>query len=170
VSDPRLDDILRRLTALEDRAAIAQLIAGYGPSVDSGSAEETAALWTADGTYSFSIRPGDDRTETLEGADGIRAMVEGEGHQGIIRGGAAHFLGPPHIVVEGDRATAVTYSLLIVRDDEGDRFVVARAGANDWQLVRTAAGWRVERRRQRLLDGTEAARAILREAAGRPGV
>ena len=35
-----------RLRVLEDQVEISQLVAQYGPSVDSGSAEATAQLWT----------------------------------------------------------------------------------------------------------------------------
>src|SRR4051794_9230749 len=40
-----------RLQLLEDQVEIMQLVAQYGPSVDSGSADATAALWTEDGSF-----------------------------------------------------------------------------------------------------------------------
>ena len=40
-----------RVRSLEDHVEITQLVAQYGPSVDSGSAEATANLWTEDGTF-----------------------------------------------------------------------------------------------------------------------
>jgi hypothetical protein len=39
---------------------------------------------------------------------------------------------------------------------------VWRVAANRWELLRTPAGWRVTARTNRLLDGTEEARDLLR--------
>ena len=159
-------DLIRRVRHLEDRAAIAQLISSYGPSVDSGSAEPTAALWSSDGMYAFSASEMSDEVVVLDGAAAIAAMVDGPGHQEIIRGGAAHVLSAPHIVVSGDSAGAIAYSLLLRRDASGTGFVVARMGANRWDLERDAGGWSVRRRTQSMLDGREASRDLLRAAAG----
>jgi hypothetical protein len=38
--------------------------------------------------------------------------------------------------------------------------------ANRWELVRTAQGWKIERRTLRQLDGSQPARKILRQAIG----
>jgi len=37
-------------------------------------------------------------------------------------------------------------------------------GANRWELVRTAEGWKIKRRTYRSLDGSEGALDILRQA------
>jgi hypothetical protein len=166
-----LEDRFRALEArtrnLEDHIQICQLITAYGPLVDSGDAEATADLWTADGTYDWgaaNARPGAPLTEGAEGAARGRAaiadMVRGSYHQAIIRGGAAHVSGLPHVVLDGDRASAVSYSRLYRRD--GDNFRVWRVAANLWELARTPEGWRVTRRINRVLDGGEAPRALLR--------
>jgi hypothetical protein len=41
-----------------------------------------------------------------------------------------------------------------------------RAAANEWQLRRTPAGWRVVRRINRLLDGAAEARELIGRAGG----
>jgi len=46
-----LTDLDRRLSAIEDREAIRELIARYGPLADSGQAEDLATLWAPDGVY-----------------------------------------------------------------------------------------------------------------------
>ena len=46
-----IDALTSRLRAVEDQLEITQLVAQYGPSVDSGSANATADLWTDDGTF-----------------------------------------------------------------------------------------------------------------------
>ena len=85
--EDRLAALERRLGLLEDEREITHLIAGYGPLVDAGAAEEVAALWTADGVY-------DVDEVYLSGAEAIRKMVESTPHQSWIRGGCAHFVGP----------------------------------------------------------------------------
>ena len=152
----RLTRLEQRLRALEDERAVARLIASYGPLVDSGSAGQAAALWEPDGDYDVDPQP-------MRGAEAIDAMVRGTLHQTIITGGSAHFLGPHQITVDGDRADAIGYSLL-VRHEDG-RFVVARTTAHHWRLRRGSEGWRVVRRIARLLDGRAEARALLARAS-----
>ena len=66
----RLGELERRLAAAEDRLALLQLVASYGPAVDSGSAAETARLWTENGVY-------DTYPKVLEGRAAIEGMVTG---------------------------------------------------------------------------------------------
>src|SRR6266568_1288578 len=93
-----------RVRALEDQVEIMQLVAQYGPAVDSGSAEATAALWTEDGAFDAvpHLR--------MRGRADITGMVNG-GHQTLIRNGCGHILTVPHIVVDGDEATGRSYAL-----------------------------------------------------------
>ncbi|WP_216893463.1 nuclear transport factor 2 family protein [Nocardia alni] len=143
-----------RVRALEDQVEITQLVAQYGPAVDSGSAEAAAALWTEDGRFDAvpQLR--------MRGRADIVAMVNG-GHQSLIRNGCGHVLTVPHVVVDGDEATGRSYALNIRWDAEDDRFWVARVSANTWRWVRTAAGWRVAERVNANLDGTPEHRAML---------
>lgn len=141
-----------RVAELEDERAIRELVAAYGPLVDAGRADEVADLWTTDGVY-------DVDEMYLGDQDAIRAMVAGEAHQGLIARGAAHFLGPVHVTLEGDEARAVCHSVLVVHHRE--RFLVARAGVHLFRLLRTEAGWRVLRRTTRVLDGGEESRVLL---------
>lgn len=145
-----------RLRVLEDRLEIYDLIASYGPLVDAGDAEATAALWTEDGSY-------DVDTGQYEGQDGIAAMVASDGHQRLIGSGCAHLTGLPRISLDADSATAVSHSQLVVRRADGRGFEVLRATAHRWELVRTPDGWRIARRTARLLDGAEDARLLLRD-------
>ena len=90
----------------------------------------------------------------------LAAMVRSRAHQGWIAGGCAHVVGPATITVDGDTAIAVCHSLMVVRQDE--RFVVRRATANHWAFGRTADGWQVTRRSNRVLDGrAESPRLLL---------
>lgn len=133
-----------RLRRLEDEAAIARLIASYGPLVDAGSAEAVAALWAPDGVY-------DVDELVMHGRDEIAAMVRSPNHRRWIADGCAHFVGPPVVTVTGDEALAVCHSLMIVNQD--GRFVVRRATANHWRLRRDGDSWQVTVRTNRVLDG-----------------
>jgi hypothetical protein len=120
----RLADQVR---ALEDQVEIMQLVAQYGPSVDSGRAEATASLWTEDGSF--------DAVPQLEmrGRGDIVDMVYGEGHQRLISNGCGHVLTVPHIVVDGDQATGRSYALNI-------RWDAAAGGGSGWPGSRPTRG------------------------------
>jgi hypothetical protein len=87
-------------------------------------------------------------------------MLRGDAHQNVIGGGAAHFAGPPWIELDGDRATALTYSMVLRRDSDTGRFFLWRLSAAHWELQRTDDAWRVQRRTHRLLDDTGAGREL----------
>ena len=148
----QLQALAQRVQSLEDERSIAALIARYGPLVDTGD-PAVAELWCGDGVY--------DVDELLmSGATAVGDMVRSAPHQRFVRDGCAHFQGPVHIQVDGDRAQAVGYSLMLVHTEDG--FRLRRVTANRWSLVRQHDGWRVTRRTSRLLDGREEARAVLR--------
>lgn len=153
----RVRALERRLAELEDRAEIFQLIASYGPSVDSGQGSVTADLWTADGVYDTDV-------QVMAEPAAIAGMVAEDPHQGYIRNGSAHVPSIHAVDVQGDTAVAIGYSVLFLRADGA--FRVARASANRWEFVRTADGWRVRRRVTRLLTGSAEARELLGEIAG----
>jgi ketosteroid isomerase-like protein len=151
-----------RVRLLEDHLQITQLVAQYGPAVDSGSADATAALWTDDGVF--------DAAGALEmhGHDEIAGMVHSDGHQDLIRHGCGHVLTVPHVVVHGDQAEGRSYALNIRWDPDTQRFWVARLSANTWRWVRTSDGWRIAHRVNANLDGTPEHRQLL--APGAPEV
>jgi uncharacterized protein (TIGR02246 family) len=151
--EARLAALEDRLRRLEDEREVARVVAAYGPLVDGGDAGRVAALWEPDGVY--------DIDELLmSGRAQIAAMVESSAHQGWISGGCAHVVGPPHVTVDGDEAVAVCHSLMVVHQDGA--FVLRRATANRWRLRRTADGWQVTERTNRVLDGRPEAPELLR--------
>jgi hypothetical protein len=158
----RLRALESRVTVLEDQLALSQLVATYGPAVDSGSADAAARLWREDGV--FDVVP----YFELVGPEGIAGMVNGEGHQSLIRHGCGHVLTAPKIVVDGDDARGWNYAFNIRWDPEADRFWIARLSANEWTFHREASGWRVVRRTNINLDGAEQPRSLLRSAAAQP--
>lgn len=149
-----------RLQTLEDREAIRELVAQYGPLADCGDAQALAALWCEDGAYEVV------GFATARGRAEIAALIGGPVHRQLMADGCAHVLGPLTVRVEGDQASARGHSV-VFRHGAG-RFEAFRVAANRWTLVRTVQGWRVSHRANALLDGDEAARILLSPDVGQP--
>lgn len=142
-----------RLALLEDREAIRELIATYGPLADSGDSAALARLWTEDGEYEVV------GFATARGHAEIAALIDGDYHRALMADGCAHLLGPVAVAVSGDTALARGHSVVFRHGPSG--FAADRVAANRWELVRTAQGWRARRRTNVLLDGAAAARVLL---------
>ncbi|MFI6874779.1 nuclear transport factor 2 family protein [Streptomyces sp. NPDC050400] len=153
-AEQQLNRLERQLSRYADEAAITSLILSYGPLVDAGRADAVAALWEQDGVY-------DVDELAMAGREEIAAMVRSPNHQRWIRDGCAHVIGAPRVTLLDDEATAVNYSLMVVRDPETARFALRRATANHWHLRRGPQGWLVARRTSRVLDGREESPALL---------
>jgi hypothetical protein len=147
----RVASLEARLREVEDRAAIIQLISSYGPAADSSDGAAVRALFDDDATYE------------LEGwvftSDTMEQTVSTDLHGRYVTAGSAHVMTLPKIELDDDRAVAVNYSQVFVARD--DHWVVDRCAANRWDLVRTAGGWKVHRRVNRLLRGSAEARDLL---------
>jgi len=159
-AEERFAALEQRLRRVEDELAIGRLMASYGPLVDAGDADAVAGLWAEDGEY-------DVEGWHMRSRADVAKMVRSPAHQGLISGGAAHFLGPVRVDVDGDEAVAVCESILFSHNDDGRGYRVWRAGANHVMLRRTPAGWRIVKRTTRELDGSTEARELL--AAGGTG-
>jgi uncharacterized protein (TIGR02246 family) len=146
----------RRLAALEDELAIHRLIARYGLAVDTGDAEATAEVFSPDGVYDADVR-------LMRGREEVRDMVRSDRHQAMI-GRCAHQIGPAIVRLDGDRAEALGYSRVYLRD--GDGFRIYRVSYNHWRLERDDGGWQIVHRRTRLL-GHEEARDVFASQLGR---
>ncbi|ABE36786.1 hypothetical protein DR64_7538 [Paraburkholderia xenovorans LB400] len=163
------DDVLRRLRQVEDHLNILNLIAAHPPCVDTGSAEYAENM--SEDTVL-------DRGVGLSGAFGRVAFatgITGPAHREAIQSGISHFLSLPYISVSDDTAVAIGYlQILIPAPDaplvavpahgESAGFKVFRVTANRWDLERRGDHWEIKRRSLRLLDDTDAARKLLREA------
>lgn len=152
-------DLLDRVRALEDKAAVHDVLTAYGPAVDAGDAEAVGRLWAEDAVYDIDIR-------VMRGREAITEMVRTAPHQDYIHEGCGHLLDPVHIRVDGDTALATCHSLLLRRNDDEDSFRVWRVSANRFELARIDGTWLITRRTARLLDGSAAARDLLGRAAG----
>jgi uncharacterized protein (TIGR02246 family) len=148
-------DLTRRVRALEDEITIHRLIVRYGLAVDVGDGESAAAVFTEDALYDV------DGPLRMEGRAGVRAMVEGARHQGMLPN-CAHQIGPAVVTVDGDRAIATGYSRVYLR--RGNEIGIYRVSFNRWECERRDGEWLVARRTTRRLGHAEAA-ALFRSPA-----
>ena len=157
------------MRAIEDRLEILNLIASHPPSADTGADYYTRAIYVEDGVIDLG------GGKAANGNEAIAAIVKAPGHQAAIAGGLAHFAGLPHIALDGDKAVVTSYLQILTPHPSAEPvevpnhgsskgFRIHRIGANRWELVRTAAGWKIKRRTLRPLDGSEPARELLRHA------
>ncbi len=156
----------QRLCIVEDKLAIYQLIASHPPAADTGNENYYRNAFVSDGTVD--LGGGKIATGNVE----IGAIVARPEHREAIAGGLCHFAGLPRVAINGDTAVAISY-LQIITPHRGAKpmevpghgasagFRIHRAGANRWDLVRTADGWKVKRRTLRPLDGAQDARDLL---------
>lgn len=158
----------QRIRALEDQFQIYQLITGYGAAVDSATFEFCAAAWAQDGLFDRGAPDPEAHSGHFEGAygkDAIMKEVCSPELAALRNKGIAHIMTLPHVTITGDKAVATCYTELITREDNGYR--MRRITANVWDLERGAQRWTIKRRTIRLLDGSEAARHLMRQSIQR---
>jgi len=121
-----LDDLTRRVQALEDELAIHRLIVRYGFAVDIGDPERTAALFTEDTVYDVDVL-------VMHGRDDIRNMVVTD--RTAAWSATAHTKSAP--ALSRSPVTApwppVTPACICAKDDGIDVF---RVSFNRFELVR----------------------------------
>jgi len=146
----KLDDLTRRVQAVEDELAIHRVIVRYGLAVDIGDADGAANTFTEDAVYDVDVG-------LMCGRDGVRQMVRSERHQNMV-GHCAHQIGPAVVEIHGDHAVATGYSRVYL-DTDGS-IQVYRVSLNHWELVRRDGEWQIAKRTTRLLGHAEARRVF----------
>ena len=141
-----------RVRLLEDQVAIYRLIASWGPAADIADGQAASSFWTEDAV----LRSENNR---VEGASGVRAMIDSEGQQDLVRQGCAHVQGLPLLHLDGDQATAINYGRVYLHGEEG--YGIWRVSANLWEFRRADDGWRAARRTVHVIDGGPEARELL---------
>lgn len=86
----------------------------------------------------------------------------------MTKQGSWHLTATPRITVNGDRAEAVAYSFVVLHGGGvEERFWIWRASANHWTLTRTAEGWKIQERYNRVLNGSDESHDVLRRGVER---
>ena len=141
-----------RLQAVEDRLEIYNVISAYGPSVDGCNLEAMGQVYAEHGVYD--VRD----YRYMDGLEDIRDMMNGVGHRTLTGAGAAHIGTLPHVELDGDRAIATNYSIILGRR-EGEP-VMLRLNISRIYLSRGKDGWRIDRRIIDPLDGRQSSRDL----------
>ena len=161
-----MGDIEDRLRAIEDQLAIYQLVSAYGYAVDGCNAEVVGSLYAEDGVYAVGDMP------PFEGRAAIAAITRDPQHLALVGAGCAHVSTVPHVVIDGDHATATCHTML-VQKAEGDGYFVGRLSASRIELSRKAdGGWQIDHRQNRLQTGDALGPALLArlKEAPAPGI
>jgi uncharacterized protein (TIGR02246 family) len=136
----RLAELEARVQRIEDRDAIHALFMRYRQCLDEKDFSGYAALFADEGEF---VAAG----ASAKGRSGIEELVDGM--RGSLLTDAAgddlHIVVNPEISVEGDRATARSTWIYIVRGDEGEP-TLCKVGHYEDELVREDGEWRFARR------------------------
>jgi hypothetical protein len=139
------EDLLFRITALEDRFEILNLLAGSAFSSDVASESYWKNMFTEDATF--------DRGSTRQdnGRDEILKIVNSPDQKEAIKGGMTHLAMLPHITLKGDNTVAPGYLLIVIPDTAASHvklpgkgispgFSIYQITVNEWKLLRTKEG------------------------------
>ena len=129
-----------RVQALEDREAISRLFMAYRRCLDEKDFSGYAALFAADGEFVAQDLRARGQAEIEELVDGMRGSL-----LTAVAGDDIHVVTNPEIRVDGDRATARSTWIYIVRADDGGPNL-CKVGHYDDELVREDGEWRFARR------------------------
>jgi ketosteroid isomerase-like protein len=147
-------DLARRVQALEDERAIQSTLTRYGFAVDSGDAEATMALYAEDTHIDI------DTVAFMDGREATRNIVESPTHQAILPN-CAHIMGPFVVQLDGDKAIATGYGVVIVKEDGVAG--IWRLSYGHWELERREGRWQITQRISRSV-GRDDAQALLKAA------
>jgi ketosteroid isomerase-like protein len=130
---------LATLQHLVDRQEINEVLQRYARGIDAFDFDVVSDVFTADAAAQYSKYP-----ELIGGpaiAQFLREHTQATSwHQ--------HLLTVVEVVIDGDRATTLTYFIAhMVSGDPGETVTVQVGDYRD-ELVRTAGGWRISKRRQ----------------------
>ncbi len=132
------DSIEARLQRLEDLQAINQLFIDYGEHLDAGDFDAYAELFAVDGEVLLGPMG------RAVGRSEIKALMTAALADSV--GSTFHIVSSPRIALDGDAAhSTVMWSVAKMADDGLAR--ISMVGHHVDDLVRTADGWRFQRRR-----------------------
>jgi uncharacterized protein (TIGR02246 family) len=123
--------------SLEDRAAIHDLFTRYCCALDNGEVETVVACFTADAILKSPVID-------IRGHDEIRAFAGRFAAQRVAGTQFRHMVTNIAVTIDGDRATAAAYLLVLISQDGGHRTLPP--GLYECELVKDDGSWRFSRR------------------------
>jgi len=152
-----------RMRAMEDRWAIAQLVCGYGYAMDGCNEEAVASLYSEDGIYAV-------EDMSYDGRERIGKITKDANHLARVKAGCAHVSTLPYIVLDGDRAVATCYTMVVQKNQKDPPWVVDRLSASRLQVSRKPdGGWQIDHRQNYLQTGAARGPALLARLMEGPG-
>lgn len=137
-----LDELTRRLAALEAERGVLATLYRYGHALDYGAEANWVDCFAAAAHYEVRERGAGttDSVRSYDGRDELAAFAAG--HTRAPERFHKHLVADPLIAVDGDRAVVTSYFLRL--DDVGGERVVYAFGRYHDELVRCADGrWRL---------------------------
>jgi uncharacterized protein (TIGR02246 family) len=129
----------QRLQRLEDERAIQHILVDYAANLDFRDYDGYAALFAEAGEWT-------NANGSHKGRAAIRKMLADTlGPAGAPNRTNFHIISNGQVSVQGDRASAISRYLFVMRAPDG-RPQPALAGIYRDELVRTAQGWKISRR------------------------
>ena len=122
---------------LEDRAAIHDLFTRYCCALDNGEVETVVACFTADAVLKSPVID-------LKGSDEIRAFAGRFAAQRAAGTQFRHMVTNIAVTIDGDRATAAAYLLVLISKDGSHRTLPP--GRYECDLVKRGGQWLFTRR------------------------
>jgi uncharacterized protein (TIGR02246 family) len=135
-----LESLAKRVQVLEDREAIRALILAYGQAHDHRDYRTFASLFASNGEWVGGLG-------SAKGPQAIFELMDKTiGHNPLPNGsGTVHLMTNDQIVIDGDRASAVTKWTYVTPGDEGAPRMVYVGHYND-QFIRENGEWKFLRR------------------------
>ncbi len=132
------DSLAARVQRLEDLMAIHQLFIDYGEHLDAGNFDAYADLFAADGEVLLGP------LGRAKGREAIKALMTEMLADRV--GTTYHLISSPRVVLDGDRATSTVMWTVLARSGTNTPEIPS-VGRHVDELVRTAEGWRFQRRK-----------------------
>jgi hypothetical protein len=151
----RLARVEARVRELEDERELRDLLTRYSFGADVHRGPRWVELFTPDGVYDLGAdNVGGAFSGRFEGPGELLGLITGAGMPPAGR--AQHHHGPMRFAIDGDDATAESYSITFQLDAD-DRTEVYCLGFSRWRFRRVDGRWQIaERQRRELGSGAEA--------------
>ncbi len=146
--EAKLKALEDRVRDLEDQGQIREVLARYGFNADLGRSQEWVDLWTGDGVYDLDSRK-------WTGREQLHELIASptEPHKRDVENRSQHNVLNLFIRIEGDRAWAEGYSVVVLNKD--GQFGLWTCGYNHWDFERHDGQWLLQRRYRRDIGGKE---------------